>query len=62
MRWPKWRWPWNGHDAKAARERAEEQLRAARRQFGQVRREASKPLPSEEFVDRVSRAFRMRPS
>lgn len=49
-------------DARQARERAEELLRAAQRQAGQVRREAAKPLPPEEFVDRVSKAFRLGPS
>ena len=59
MRWPRWllRHRSSG-DAKEARERAEDQLRTAQQQAGQVRREAAKPLSREEFVDRVSRAFR----
>lgn len=63
MRWPRWlrrRHP-NG-DARAARERAEETLRQAKRQAGQVRREAARPLPADEFVERVARAFHPRSS
>lgn len=60
--WRRLRRAWH-RDGEAAeiRAEAEEQLRAARRQRPQVRREAARPLPQDEFVDRVARAFRLGP-
>jgi hypothetical protein len=63
----KWRWPWkhgNGQDAKLIRELAERELAAERQVTPLVERMAGKvsALPPEEFVERVARALKPRPS
>lgn len=64
------RWPWkrqpkhNGHEAARAKAEAEGALRATKSFTRHVERMASDiaDLPADEFVDRVSKAFRRRPA
>jgi hypothetical protein len=60
VRW-RLRWPWwhNGHEAAQAAEAAAEQLRQAKRRTAAVERLADEMgrLSSDEFLDRVTRAF-----